>query len=167
MNIWNMDMRPSGESLSLLEKGGAELPICHLISRASTLDLPLKRPFQNSKPISGFLLLDGESGLLALQIWASSHRITGELRVEETFRGYLVRTTAQSRASFKVGSGCSGVLPSQVLSNSMNVHYTIPLCPCSSLATLAAPVFFTSNWNFLCCNLCLRQLKTAIRSPPA
>jgi len=24
--------------------------------------------------------------------------------------------------------------------------------------------FFTSNWNFLCCNLCLRQLKTAIGS---
>lgn len=80
----------------MLEEGGEELPICHLSSRDSKLDLPLKRPLQNSKPISGFLLLDEESGLLPLQIQESSHRTTEDFRLEGTFRGYLFHSTAQS-----------------------------------------------------------------------
>lgn len=140
MNIWKADTRPS-ESLSLLEKGSVELPTCHLISRTSNLGLPLKKPVQNSKPMSGFSLLHGESGLVPVQIWESSHGITEKFRLEGMFRGYLVHTTAQTRASCKVRSGCSGVLPSQVLSNSMNIHYKISLCPSSSLTALAVQDF--------------------------
>lgn len=60
---------------------------------------------------------------------------------------------------------CPGVLPSLVLNNSTDVHYVISV-PHSSLTALAMQLFFTPNWNLLCCNLCLRQLKAAIGSPP-
>lgn len=168
MNIWNMDTRPSGQSLSLLEKGGAELPTCHLISRTSDLGLPLKRPLQNSKPISGFLLLDGESGLVSFRIWESSHRITAEFRLEGTSEVIwfiqLLKPESASKSDRVVQGFCPDkfwVTPWPYATQSLCAP--LPAWPLSQCRIF----FFTSNCNFLSCNLCLRQLKAAIRSPLA
>lgn len=139
---------------------------CWVSHLPSNLDLPLKRALRKPKAHLCILNARRESSLLSLQIWESSHGKKGEFWLKGTFRGYFIQPL-KAEATSKFGSGCSGVLPSQGLSNSMNIHYTVSPYPCSRLAIPTAQICFTWNWNFICCDLCLKQLKKAITSPPA
>lgn len=166
MNIWKADTRPSEESLSLLEKEGAELPACHLISRTSNLGLPLKRPLQNlcqdSQCYTGKVSWSLSSHEKALM---ESQKNSGWKGLLEVIWFIQLLKPEQAAKSDRVAQGFCPVkfwvTPWTYTPKSLSAP--LPVWPLSQCRIF----FFTSNCNFLCCNLCPRQLKTAIRSPPA
>jgi len=78
------------------------------------------------------------------------HRITEHFRLEGTFAAHLDHLSAQSRADFKIVSGCSGLCSANLwTSQRWRIH------------SLSGPKHshrerfcLISNWNLPCCYLC-------------